>query len=138
MTRSVIRPRRGGTTPWRGGTTTRDGPASTWHRRRSTFPPPGARHDRVAQDMHGEWTSREGLGEAPLRVVVAREELDVVASLLQGEGGIDDEALGSACVYGRACMAAKGGRNRVGVWGGRSQSGQLSGVERGRGSPCPA
>ena len=101
-------------------------------------PPPGARHDRVAQDMHGEWTSREGLGEAPLRVVVAREELDVVASLLQGEGGIDDEALGSACVYGRACMAAKGGRNRVGVWGGRSQSGQLSGVERGRGSPCPA
>lgn len=47
--------------------------------------------------MHGEGASRRGFGEAPLRVVVARKELDVVASLLQGEGGIDDEALGSSC-----------------------------------------
>lgn len=60
----------------------------------------GPRHDRTPQDMHGEGaplSGGQGLGEAALRVVVAREEFDVVASLLQGEGGIDDEALGSSC-----------------------------------------
>lgn len=73
-------------------------------------------HDRIPQDMHGEGASRRGFGEAPLRVVVARKEFDVVASLLQSEGGIDDEALGSSCAGARVCAR-------------REESGRLCGEE---------
>ena len=51
-----------------------------------------------------------------MRVVVARKEFDVVASLLQSEGGIDDEALGSSCAGARVCAR-------------REESGRLCGEE---------